>query len=251
MRVWLCETTVFSQASARGRSQLKRQNLRVGGYTEKVLNSTIPRKGRCEVGCQGVPHRHFVLRRGQPHGNPKVGPLSSHSFDALWIPRHQTSKVRTHSSVASFAVFFPCSTIFAYTCKRRLNAAEIWQNLAWWAVTRRTSKNHKTVIIECERLLWCGRLLGTIRYLRFDYCRAHLTRGFEREIYSRNACAYVCVCTTCQSCTSRSEMSICARVHAEDSCVTCNDTRNIIWRRMPSQAKEDREERRFLTMEDG
>ena len=38
---------------------------------------------------------------------------------------------------------------------------------------------------------------------------------------------------------------------SEDSCVTCNDTRNIIWCRMPSQAKEDREERRFLTMEDG
>ena len=31
--------------------------------------------------------------------NPKVGPLSSHSCncsDALWAPRHQASKVRTH-----------------------------------------------------------------------------------------------------------------------------------------------------------
>ena len=57
--------------------------------------------------------------------NPKVGPLSSHSCDCsggLWAPRHQASKFRTHPSVASFAVFFPCSTKFAY-CKRRLNAA--------------------------------------------------------------------------------------------------------------------------------
>ena len=42
--------------------------------------------------------------------NPKVGPLGSHSCyccDALWAPRHQTSKVCTQPSVASFAVFFP------------------------------------------------------------------------------------------------------------------------------------------------
>ena len=49
--------------------------------------------------------------------NPKVGPLSSHSCNcsgALWTPRHQASKVRTHPSVASFTAFFPCSTKFAY-----------------------------------------------------------------------------------------------------------------------------------------
>ena len=61
--------------------------------------------------------------------NPKVGLLSSHSCDcsdALWTPRHQASKVRTHLSVASFAAFFPCSMKFAY-CKWQLNAAETWQ----------------------------------------------------------------------------------------------------------------------------
>ena len=46
--------------------------------------------------------------------------------DALWVPQHQISKVRTTPSVASFAAFFPCSTKFMY-CKRRLNAAETYQ----------------------------------------------------------------------------------------------------------------------------
>ena len=61
--------------------------------------------------------------------NPKVDPLSSHAHVAviaLWMPRHQASKVRTHPSMASFAAFFPCSTKFAY-CKWRLNAVETWQ----------------------------------------------------------------------------------------------------------------------------
>ena len=37
--------------------------------------------------------------------------------------RHNIRQVCTYLSVASFAVFFPCSMKFAY-CKRRLNAAE-------------------------------------------------------------------------------------------------------------------------------
>ena len=39
--------------------------------------------------------------------NPKVDPLSSHSSDELWAPRHQ---VRTHLSAA----FLPCNTKLAY-----------------------------------------------------------------------------------------------------------------------------------------
>ena len=59
-----------------------------------------------------------------------------------------------------------------------------------------------------------------------------------RDLFSQ--CTYVCVCHAqeCQfalTCTQRS------------SCVTCTDTRAY---RMPSLAIEDREERRFLTMED-
>ena len=51
----------MSRASTHGHSQLKRQNLRVGGYTEKELKwFNYPRARvhpRCEVSCQGVPNR--------------------------------------------------------------------------------------------------------------------------------------------------------------------------------------------------
>ena len=63
--------TVLSRASSHGHLQLKCQKLRVGGYTEKVLEwfkypHTRAHPG-CEVNCQGVPHCRFVLRRGQPN----------------------------------------------------------------------------------------------------------------------------------------------------------------------------------------
>ena len=64
------ESTVLSRASAHGRSQLKRQKLRVGGYTGKVLELLNYPRARAhpgyEINCQGVPHRRFVLCRGQP-----------------------------------------------------------------------------------------------------------------------------------------------------------------------------------------
>ena len=60
----------MSRASTHGRSQLKHQKLRVGSYTEKVLELFNYPSARahpeCEVNCQGVPHYRFVLRRGQP-----------------------------------------------------------------------------------------------------------------------------------------------------------------------------------------
>ena len=43
-RDWKLVITVLSRASAHGRSQLKRQNLGVGGYKEKVLQLS-PSKG--------------------------------------------------------------------------------------------------------------------------------------------------------------------------------------------------------------
>ena len=38
------------------------------------------------------------------------------------------------------------------------------KNLAWWAVTRRTLKNHKLSKLGGERLPGYGRLLRTIQY---------------------------------------------------------------------------------------
>ena len=52
-------------------------------------------------------------------------------------------------------------------------------------------------------------------------------------------------------------MSICTHVHAENSYVTCTQRNSYVTctdteeYRMPSLAMEDKEERRFLTMEDG
>ena len=65
-----CGYTILSRASTHGHSQPKRHKLRVGSYTEKVLEwFNYPRArahSRSEVSCQGVPHHRFVLRRGQP-----------------------------------------------------------------------------------------------------------------------------------------------------------------------------------------
>ena len=48
----------------------------------------------------------------------------------------------------------------SYVSSADLSLDSLGNNLAWWAVTRRTSKNHKTVKIGG------GRLLGTIRYVK-------------------------------------------------------------------------------------
>ena len=53
--------TVLSRASGHGQSQLKRQKLRVGGYTEKVLKCFNYPRARAhsgyKVSCQGIPNR--------------------------------------------------------------------------------------------------------------------------------------------------------------------------------------------------
>ena len=66
MYMSMCEyvfaSTVLSRASAHGHSQLKRQKLRVGSYTEKELkwfnypHARVHR--RCEVSCQGAPNQY-------------------------------------------------------------------------------------------------------------------------------------------------------------------------------------------------
>ena len=67
-------STILSRASAHGRSQLKLQNLGVGGYTENVLKwFSYPRASAhpgCEVGSHGAESACIIgssmLRRGQP-----------------------------------------------------------------------------------------------------------------------------------------------------------------------------------------
>ena len=67
--------TVLSQASAHGYSQLKRQKLRVGGYTEELKWFNYPctraRPG-CKVSCQGVPNRLALLLHPCFEASPTV-----------------------------------------------------------------------------------------------------------------------------------------------------------------------------------
>ena len=66
--------TLLSRTSAHGRSQLKRQNLGVGGYTDKVLKWFNYPRARAHPGCKVSSHGaestcivgSSVLCRGQP-----------------------------------------------------------------------------------------------------------------------------------------------------------------------------------------
>ena len=57
----LASSTVLPKASVHRHLQLKRQKLRVGGYTEEVLEwfdyPRVSSRPGCEVSCQGVPNR--------------------------------------------------------------------------------------------------------------------------------------------------------------------------------------------------
>ena len=75
--IWLhrsLKSTVLSRANAHGHSQLKRQKLRVWGYTENVLKwfnySDARAHPGCKVSCHGTESTCIisssVIRRGQP-----------------------------------------------------------------------------------------------------------------------------------------------------------------------------------------
>ena len=162
-----------------GCSQLKCQKLRVGGYTEKVLewfNYPCARAhSGCEVNCQGVSHRHFVLFQGQPDSGESCIMLQSwptHSLIAKF-PQHSVVACSTQISCCRERTLWTrpwmgvCEPLLwhpkrnsSYVSSANLPSDSICKNLAWWAVTRRTSKNHKT---GGWRLLGYGHFLGTIR----------------------------------------------------------------------------------------
>ena len=85
-----------------GRSQLKRQNLRVGGYTEKVLKWLNYLRTRahpgCEVSCHGTKSTCIVgssvLRQGQPDSGEGCIVLQSR------LTRSFIAKFPQHSVVA-------------------------------------------------------------------------------------------------------------------------------------------------------
>ena len=175
VKTWICKlsnplysehvfaATVLSRASVHGRSQLKCQKLRVGSYTEVVLewfNYPHARaQPRCEVNCQGVPHHRFVLHWGQPDSGESCIMLQS------WPTRTIASFASFCSNQLSLAVHKfrvagkehcerghgrVCANVWclmswhpkhnrSYVSSVDLPSDSIRRNLAWWAVTRRTS----------------------------------------------------------------------------------------------------------------
>ena len=98
--------------------------------------------------------------------NPTVGPLSSHSSDALWAPRHQ---VHTHLSVAWFAALLPCSTkirVLQATTERCGNLAtrlRVGPLLHWRASLNEAQTNRWCKSFwphGCQLRIWSGPLLG-------------------------------------------------------------------------------------------
>ena len=56
-----------------------------------------------------------------------------------------------------------CEPLMPDVVASQSSADSIHKNLAWWVVTWRTSKNHKTSKLGGGRLHGYGCLLGTIR----------------------------------------------------------------------------------------
>ena len=123
-------TTILSQASVHGHSQLKHQKLGVGSYTEDVLEwfnyphaSTHP---RCEVSCQGVSNRPVsspMLRWSQPDGGENCIVLES-------APTHSLiANLLKHSSL----VVCEFRTAGEERCKQGCTwlCAKPWCRMSW------------------------------------------------------------------------------------------------------------------------
>ena len=116
-------STISSQASAHGCSQLKHQNLRVGSYTEKVLKwFNYPRARahlRCEVSCHLTESTCIlglsVLCRGQPDSGESCIVLHRGRTCSL------VSKFPQHSVVT-------CSTRISY-CRGRKLRTRPWMDV--------------------------------------------------------------------------------------------------------------------------
>ena len=168
---WPC--TILSRASAHGHSQLKRQNLRVAGYTENVLKWFNYPHARahpgCKVSCHGTKLTCIVgssmIRRGQPDSGEGCIVLQSRPTRSLVAKFPQRSlvacstrnscckgkplRMRPRTGVCEPSmpdVIAP--KVHQNNCSSAdLLSDSLHENLAWWAVTRRTLKNHKIVKI--------------------------------------------------------------------------------------------------------
>ena len=192
--VWRLYTvfSILSRASAHGRSQLKRQNLGVGSYTEKVVKWFNYPQAKAHPGCEASCHvaelnsllvcLYFV--EASPTVEKTVSCYKADWLIALLLSFHSVQfacvmqisccrggmpRTRPRTGVCEPDVVAPKvhQNNCGYVSSLDLPSDSLHKNLAWWVITRRNQKNHKTVKIGGGRLHGYQRLLGTIRYM---YC---------------------------------------------------------------------------------
>ena len=180
----------MSRASTNVRSQLKHQKLRVGSCIEEVLKWFNYPRARvhpgCKVSCQGVPNRLALLLCLCFVEASLTGEKAVLCYKVNWLiaslPSFHSNSVFACSTWISccrertvqqghrwMCANLWCLMSWHPKCIRRIAATQrtylqIHTNLAWWAVTQRTSKNHKLSKLGGGRLHGYGRLPGTIRY---------------------------------------------------------------------------------------
>ena len=169
--------TVLSRASAHGHSQLKRQNLRVSSCTEEVLKWFNYQTG-CKVSCQGVPNRlASSLRSCFIEASPTVEKaVTCCKADQLVASLPSFYSIQSWLAVRKFRAAGEecceqghgqvCVNLMSWPqkCLRTIAADlpsdSLHQDLAWRAVTWKTSKTKKL------SKLGGGHLPGTIRNIQ-------------------------------------------------------------------------------------
>ena len=155
--------TVLSWASAHGRSQLKHQNLGVGGYTEKVLKWFNYPQARahpgCEVGSHGAKSTcivgSFVLRRGQSdsgEGRYKAGFVT---FTTTHDPYHV---IITSWQVSCWFIqlrylsarWWPAATVWYVVSKAKIMSKSQWMNAL---ISKVPACQHNQVLEVLDRLV--------------------------------------------------------------------------------------------------
>jgi len=165
--------TVLSRAGAHGHSQLKCQNLRVGGYTKNSLKwFNYPRARAhpgCEVSCMGLNGLASSVRPWFVKASPTVEKaVSCYKANRLIASLLSFRSVQSSLAVCEFRAAGEecykqgygqrrCEQTFDAWCHvaevhqnycsyvRSVDLPSLRKNLAWWVVTWRTLKNHKTV----------------------------------------------------------------------------------------------------------
>ena len=192
---------MLSRASAHGRLQFKLKKLRVGGYMEKELKWFNYLRARthpgCEVSYQCVPNPlASLLRPCFVEASPTVEKaISCYKADRLvaLLPIFRTVRLSLANFVLQGRTLWMrprtgvCEDVVVpkehqnnrnYVSSVDLPSDSLCKILAWWAVTQRTSKNHKAVKIRGWALARVWALVWTIQYIIL---------GESESIHSGNA----------------------------------------------------------------